>query len=262
VRRIVLTILVLAIITTGTATSAQPNHTLEWGVDVDEEFTYALQRKLLDPTFEVIVALVAPYIQFMDEGQKATIKFSDLEDVPDQIDSLFDIPNSRATIIRENDSSAFVSNSTLFAVPIGDWDLLSDAMGIEEISGAMLVNNENEWGFTTSGTFVADGNTISVYQELFYEKENGTQSVYQELFYEKENGTQTRFRLRYSVFGGDLVDIVFVRWSEGMPTILPPELQMSTLLIIGVGVAIIIMVAVIVYIGIKSKKPLVQQLGE
>ncbi|MHA2241197.1 MAG: hypothetical protein ACXADL_08345 [Candidatus Thorarchaeota archaeon] len=246
-RRIVLTILVLAIITTGTATSAQPNHTLEWGVDVDEEFTYALQRKLLDPTFEVIVALVAPYIQFMDEGQKATIKFSDLEDVPDQIDSLFDIPNSRATIIRENDSSAFVSNSTLFAVPIGDWDLLSDAMGIEEISGAMLVNNENEWGFTTSGTFVADGNTISVYQELFYEK---------------ENGTQTRFRLRYSVFGGDLVDIVFVRWSEGMPTILPPELQMSTLLIIGVGVAIIIMVAVIVYIGIKSKKPLVQQLGE
>jgi hypothetical protein len=247
VRRIVLTILVLAIITTGTATSAQPNHTLEWGVDVDEEFTYALQRKLLDPTFEVIVALVAPYIQFMDEGQKATIKFSDLEDVPDQIDSLFDIPNSRATIIRENDSSAFVSNSTLFAVPIGDWDLLSDAMGIEEISGAMLVNNENEWGFTTSGTFVADGNTISVYQELFYEK---------------ENGTQTRFRLRYSVFGGDLVDIVFVRWSEGMPTILPPELQMSTLLIIGVGVAIIIMVAVIVYIGIKSKKPLVQQLGE
>ncbi|MHA2188158.1 MAG: hypothetical protein ACW99V_07970 [Candidatus Thorarchaeota archaeon] len=246
-RRIVLTILVLAIITTGTATSAQPNHTLEWGVDVDEEFTYALQRKLLDPTFEVIVALVAPYIQFMDEGQKATIKFSDLEEVPDQIDSLFDIPNSRATIIRENDSSAFVSNSTLFAVPIGDWDLLSDAMGIEEISGAMLVNNENEWGFTTSGTFVADGNTISVYQELFYEK---------------ENGTQTRFRLRYSVFGGDLVDVVFVRWSEGMPTILPPELQMSTLLIIGVGVAIIIMVAVIVYIGIKSKKPLVQQLGE
>jgi hypothetical protein len=239
--------LVLAIITTGTATSAQPNHTLEWGVDVDEEFTYALQRKLLDPTFEVIVALVAPYIQFMDEGQKATIKFSDLEEVPDQIDSLFDIPNSRATIIRENDSSAFVSNSTLFAVPIGDWDLLSDAMGIEEISGAMLVNNENEWGFTTSGTFVADGNTISVYQELFYEK---------------ENGTQTRFRLRYSVFGGDLVDVVFVRWSEGMPTILPPELQMSTLLIIGVGVAIIIMVAVIVYIGIKSKKPLVQQLGE
>jgi hypothetical protein len=213
---LLLTILVLSFITIGTAAtvvSAQPNHTLEWGVDVDDELTYALQRKLIDPSFEVVVSTVAPYIQFMDEGQKATIRFTELELVPDQIESLFDIPNSRATIIRENDSSAFVSNSTLFAIPIGDWDLLSDAMGIEDISGATLVNNENEWGFTTSGTFVADGNTISVYQELFYEK---------------ENGTQTRFRLRYSVFGGDLVDIVFVRWSEGMPTILPPELQMST----------------------------------
>ena len=249
-RRLILTILILSIITTGTvatAVSAQPNHTLEWGVDVDEEFTYALQRKLLDPTFEVVVAIVAPYIQFMDEGQKATVRFTDLEAVPDQIESLFDIPNSHSTIIRENDSAAFVSNFTLFAVPIGDWDLLSDSMGIEDISGATLVDNDNEWGFTTSGTFTADGNTISLYQELFYEK---------------ENGTQTRFRLRYSVFGGDLVDIIFVRWSEGMPTILPPEIPMSTLLIIGVGAAIIIMVAVIVYIGIKSKKPLVQKLGE
>ncbi|MHA2375667.1 MAG: hypothetical protein ACXAB9_05830, partial [Candidatus Thorarchaeota archaeon] len=202
------------------------------------------QRKLIDPSFEVVVSTVAPYIQFMDEGQKATIRFTELEQVPDQIESLFDIPNSRATIIRENDSAAFVSNSTLFAIPIGDWELLSDAMGIDEISGATLVDNDNEWGFTTSGTFLADGNTISVYQELFYEK---------------ENGTQTRFRLRYSVFGGDLVDIIFVRWSEGMPTILPPELQM---LIIGVGIAIAIMVGVIVYIGIKSKKPLVEQLGE
>ncbi|MHA2083566.1 MAG: hypothetical protein ACXABD_07420 [Candidatus Thorarchaeota archaeon] len=81
-RRLLLTILVLSFITIGTAAtvvSAQPNHTLEWGVDVDDELTYALQRKLIDPSFEVVVSTVAPYIQFMDEGQKATIRFTELE---------------------------------------------------------------------------------------------------------------------------------------------------------------------------------------
>jgi hypothetical protein len=47
-----------------------------------------------------------------------------------------------------------------------------------------------------------------------------------------------------------------------MPTVLPAELEITTILLAGVGVAFAIIVGVLVYKTVKSRKSLMQRLGE
>jgi hypothetical protein len=110
------------------------------------------------------------------------------------------------------------------------------------------VETDDEWG--TIGTTVipgAGGNDITVSVETRYEK---------------ENGTLTYLRHRYTALGTDLIDIVLVHWYPGMPTVIGGDVQLPTILIIAmVGITGAIM-AFLAYRYVKSKKSIVQRLGE
>jgi hypothetical protein len=227
---------------------AQSNHSLYWGVEEGEEFVYALQRKLiLNPTQEQLVTPQIPLVEYLDEGQKLTARVSDLEDVPTLINESTDIPLGFVTLIRENDSQLVPIDPLQFVVPIGDWNLLTEMSGFTSTEGLRLIDTDSEWGYTSSGSFSSAGTVISFHAELRYEK---------------ENGTLTYLRLRYSALGSDLIDIVFAQWHSGMPTILPPELQLTTVLILATALIFGTIIAVGVYRWYKSKKPIIQQLGE
>ena len=111
-----------------------------------------------------------------------------------------------------------------------------------------MVDNDDEWGTigtaTISNPGVAD---ITVRVEMRYEKENGTLSY---------------LRHRYFALGNDIVDIIFVHWYPGMPTIVGGEVQGTTLMIIAVSSIMGVIIAIVVYRMIKSKKTAVQRLGE
>ncbi len=225
-------------------TLAQIAHELTWGVDEGEEFVYALQRRLVNDAWISYVENALPFVAGLSEGQLALVIVSSLDSIPELLE---DIPVSYCNVTRENDSVVILTNYQLMVVPIGDWSLLTEAGGFTGMSGVTVIDNEDEWGTLTSGVFEAGGVTVSVYQELRYEKENGTLNY---------------LRLRYSSLGNDLVDVIFAQWHPGMPTVLPAELQMSTLLILATAGTAGFVIAVLVYKQFKSHKPLVRQLGE
>ncbi|MHA2021537.1 MAG: hypothetical protein ACW96N_07475 [Candidatus Thorarchaeota archaeon] len=74
-----------------------------------------------------------------------------------------------------------------------------------------------------------------------------------ELRYEKENGTLNYIRLRYSALDQDLIDVVFVQWHAGMPTILPPEVQLSSILVIAIVAIVGVLCGFAGYRWFKSK---------
>ncbi len=47
-------------------TSAQQTHTLDWGVEVGEEFTYVLQRKLVEAAWEQDMNNLIPFLSHLD----------------------------------------------------------------------------------------------------------------------------------------------------------------------------------------------------
>ena len=225
-------------------TLAQMTHELSWGVDEGEEFVYALQRRLVNDAWKSYIETVLPFVAGFSEGQLVIVTVSSLDNITGLLE---DIPVSYCNLTRENDSVVILTNYQLMVVPIGDWSLLTEAGGFTTMPGVTVIDNEDEWGTLTSGVFEAGGLTVSLFQELRYEKENGT------LVY---------LRLRYSSLGNDLVDVVFAQWHAAMPTVLPAELQMSTLLIIAVAAAVGLVVTILVYNQFKSRKSLVRQLGE
>ncbi len=227
---------------------AQPNHSLEWGVSESEAFVYVLQRKLiLNPSQSGLVEVQLPFLTHLDEGSMAIATVDGLEIVSSQINTSEDIPIANVSLTRENDSMAIAADIESFIVPTNDWTLLTEASGFGTVEGQTLVDTQTEWGYVSTGAFSSAGTTVNFHIELRYEKDNGTLNY---------------IRLRYSALGQDLIDIVFVQWHVGMPTILPPEIQLSSILIIAI---VAIVGAVCVFVGYrwyKSKKPLVQQLGE
>ncbi|MFW9805280.1 MAG: hypothetical protein ACFFFK_00965 [Candidatus Thorarchaeota archaeon] len=228
---------------------AQSNHSLEWGVDTGEEFTYVLQREFYaDSNSRAFIEAQLPFLAELQAGQKAYLEVNHLETIESIINESSQLPRSYCSLLRINDSAVIMSDLTSLVIPIGDWDFLDEIENITGTQGQTLINNLDEWGFTASGLITNPGaSDISVHIEMRYEKENGTLSY---------------LRHRYSSLGNDLIDVIFVHWYPGMPTIVGGGIQTTTLLIIAVSSIMGSIIAFIVYRGIKSKKSIVQRLGE
>jgi hypothetical protein len=227
---------------------AQTN-TLEWGVSVDEKFTYVLQRAFFaDPAYTIVVKGDLPYISELSVGEKVIMKITELEAIPSLINESSQMPLAHCDIVRANDSVYIETNQTGFVVPIGDWDFLTEIGNITDLQGVTLIDTADEWGTVGIGSVQAgDGSVVSIYVEVRYDKQNGTLNY---------------LRHRYTTLGTDLIDVILVNWHEGMPTVLGAELDLTTVLIIVIGGAIGVIIAFIVLQAYKNKKPIVQKLGE
>jgi hypothetical protein len=229
------------------AVIAQSN-TLQWGVDIGEEFTYVFQRAYFsDESYIAVVEPDLPFISELPVAEKAIINVSSLDSIPTLINSNSQMPLAHCNMMRANDSVSIGTNLTSFVVPIGDWDFLTE-IGNITASGLQLIDTAEEWGSIGSTSFPArDGSTISVYFEVRFEKDNGTLNY---------------LRYKYSTLGTDLIDVILVNWHEGMPTVIAADIQISTILIIAIGGLVGIIVAFVVYRRYGAKKPLIQRLGE
>ena len=218
-------------------------------MDVDEEFTYVLQRAYFaDPSYAQIVAADMPYVPSMIVGEKATLRVTGLDEIPSLINESSEMPKATCELERANDSVPIMTGLLDFVIPIGDWEFINEISNITGLEGITLIDTADEWGTTGTGSYQApDGSVITITIEIRYEKVNGTLNY---------------MRQRYSTLGNDLIDVILVNWHPGMPTIVEEGLQMSTLLIILIAVAVGLIVAIIVYQGYRAKKPVVQKLGE
>jgi hypothetical protein len=229
------------------AVVAQSN-TLEWGVDLGEEFIYVIQRaSFADASYITLVEPDIPFISELPVGEKAIMNISGLDAIPTLINESSQMPLAHCELMRANDSVSIGTNLTGLVVPIGDWDFLTE-IGNITAAGLQLVDTAVAWGSIGTGSFQAsDGSVISVYFEVRFEKENGTLDY---------------LRLKYSTLGTDLIDVILVNWHDGMPTVIGADIQLATILMIVIGGVIGLVVAFIVYQRYRAKKPLVQRLGE
>jgi hypothetical protein len=227
---------------------AQAN-TLEWGVSVDEEFTYVLQRAYFaDPAYVIVVQGDLPFISDLPIGEKAIMRITQLETIPSLINESSQMPLGHCDLVRANDSVTIATNQTGFLVPIGDWDFLTEIANITGLQGVTLIDTADEWGTVGTGSFQAgDGSIITLYVEVRYDKQNGNLNY---------------LRHRYTALGTDLIDVIFVNWHEGMPTVLGAELDLTTILVIAIGGVVGVIIAFVVLRVYKNKKPIVRKLGE
>ncbi len=228
---------------------AQSNHSLEWGVEVGEEFTYVMQRAYFaDPSYITFISSY-PFILSMTLGEKVTLRVDTLDEIPVQINESSQLPQSTCDLERANDSVSLYTNLHDFVRPIGDWEFIEEITNITGQLGTTLVDTNEEWGFIGSGSFLADDDVSVISYNL-------------ELKFEKENGTLNYLRLRYTTLGTDLVDVIIVNWHPGMPTIVSGGIQTPTILIIAIAGVVGVIVTIIVYQWYRSKKPIAQRLGE
>ncbi|TFF83797.1 hypothetical protein EU524_01870 [Candidatus Thorarchaeota archaeon] len=228
---------------------AQSNHTLEWGIEVGEEFTYALQRAYFsDPIQRTAMEIELPWLQYIEAGDKVKMSVTQLDPVPEMINSSFDMPVSHCSLERENDSTLIGTQLTRFAVPIGDWEFLTEIGNITQTEGLTLVDTAEEWGTVGRGAYQQPGGSVV--------------SAYIELRYEKDNGTLNYLRYRYRTLGSDLIDVIFVHWYPGMPTIIGGGIQTTTILLIAIGGVVALIVTIVSYRYFKGKKSIAQKLGE
>ncbi|TFG15065.1 hypothetical protein EU537_02165 [Candidatus Thorarchaeota archaeon] len=221
-------------------------HNLEWGVEVGEQFTYALQRKTISPALEGNLPAWMNFIELIDTGEKVQVNVTHLYPIPEEIESSEDAPISYCDVLTEDNEVVLAANSTAFLFPIGDWEFLTDLLS-ESAPQVELIDTDEEWGTIQSGQYISGDTTVDYYLEWRYEKENGT------LNYLKFTNT---------VQGANVVDIVFVQWHPGMATVLPPDTPVITILLVALGIAFGVIAAIIVYKWYRGRKPLVQQLGE
>ena len=249
--RPLLSVLFLAVILTPMVSLvfAQSNHTLEWGVSPGEEFTYVLQRAFYaDDNSKAFLVSQVPFLAQIQAGQKVLLEVDYLEMIQSSINESTQLPRSYCSLLRENDSALIMSDLPSFVIPVGDWEFLDAIENITGAQGLTLIDTEDEWGTIGVGVISGSGGSdINVRIEMRYEKENGTLSY---------------LRQKYTTLGSDLIDIIFVQWHPGMPTIVGGGIQSTTLMIIGICGITGVIVAFVVYRMIKGKKPLIQQLGE
>jgi len=81
-------VLILICLSSVPITAEAQSNNLEWGVDVDEEFTYVLQRAYFaDPSYAQIVAADMPYVPSMIVGEKHTLRVTGLDEIPSLINN-------------------------------------------------------------------------------------------------------------------------------------------------------------------------------
>ncbi|MCK5389316.1 MAG: hypothetical protein KAJ36_02420, partial [Candidatus Thorarchaeota archaeon] len=118
-----LTLVLILICSSVPITAEAQSNNLEWGVDVDEEFTYVLQRAYFaDPSYAQIVAVDMPYVSSMTVGEKATLRVTGLDEIPNLINESSQMPLSSCELERANDSVPIMAGLSNFVIPIGDWD--------------------------------------------------------------------------------------------------------------------------------------------
>ncbi|TET10434.1 MAG: hypothetical protein E3J86_05685 [Candidatus Thorarchaeota archaeon] len=229
--------------------AAQSNHTLEWGADVGEEFIYVLQREhYSDASNMMYMESQLPFLADIAQGEKVILEISSLETIENLINESTQLPRSYCNLNRFNDSALIMADLMSLVLPIGDWEFLTETNNVTITTGITFIDNEDEWGTLGVGIIsVVDGSLIDVRIEMRYEKENGTLSY---------------LRHRYTTLGTDIIDVIFVHWYPGMPTIIGGDIQLTTILIMATSGIVGLIVAFVVYRGIKGKKKVVQRLGE
>ncbi|UCH05745.1 MAG: hypothetical protein JSW05_06160 [Candidatus Thorarchaeota archaeon] len=236
----------LSLSTVSLPVQAQSNHSLQWGVELGQEMTYALQRKMLDPSYSSFFADYAPFLTEMNEGQRLIARVTHLDPIPSIINESSQMPSSNCTLIRMNDSEVIMENMFMIAVPIGDWDFTSEMSNFSFFEEATIVDTQDEWGTVIDATFLMALFPITMHMEMIYEKANGTMKIMQMLV---------------NFAGSDIIDVVFAQWYPGMPLVLPRGWQPPFLLTVTlVGVAGV----VIIFFGrrwYKRRKLIVENQG-
>ncbi|MCK5151819.1 MAG: hypothetical protein KAQ65_08260 [Candidatus Thorarchaeota archaeon] len=226
-------------------TALAANHSLAWGVEAGEEFTYALQRKILDLNFVLLMPYWLGFVLELEEGDLFNATIMELDLIPEDIGVGENLPVSHATLAIGSETLEI--DSTAFVIPIDDWAFQTERLNLTIYPDTTLIDTDDEWGTTEESTFTVDSST---YSYIF------------EWRYDKTDGTLTYVRFMLSSFGSSHVDIVIAQWEEGMPTVLPADLQLSTILIIVIVGAVGVIVAILVYKWIKMPKGLAAELGK
>ncbi|MHA1882115.1 MAG: hypothetical protein ACTSUO_03630 [Candidatus Thorarchaeota archaeon] len=226
--------------------SAQDDQ-LEWGVQVGDEFSYVLQRKTMNPQIAVPFPEWLRFVQIIDEGHQFDLIVESLETIPDSPDASEPGPFSYSTLTRNNDSTLISINSTAFILPTGNWDFHTTRLNLDQHPEILLIDNNDEWGTVESDIFSSENILVNYHVEFRFDKETGALSY---------------VRLKYDTSRTVLVDIIFAKWYEGIPTVIPPDFDVSGILIIAIAVSVGVIVAICVYKSYSGKKPLVQRLGE
>ncbi len=225
-------------------TALAANHSLEWGVEVGEEFTYALQRKTYNPTGLLMVPYWLLFLLDLEAGDLFTATVMELEFIPENISNTENLPLSHVTLAK--DSTTLEIDSTAFVILVGDWNLQTERLNLTAHPDTTLIDTETEWGTSEESAFSTEGYSFNYRFEWRYEK---------------TNGTLTFVQFTLSSFGSNLIDLVVAQWSEGTPTVIPDDLQLTTILIIVIGGTIGIIVAVLVYKWVKTPRGLAAELG-
>ena len=140
-----------------------------------------------------------------------------------------------------------MADSTAFAILIGDWDLQGEFLNFTlDDPERSIINTDTEWGLAEDSSFV--------YEDRVYD-------YHYEWKYLKSDGTLSYSRYRVTTLGTDLIDIIVAQWNEGDPTILPPEMQLSTILMVALGGVVGVIVAILIYRWVKTPKGLAAELG-
>ncbi|MFX1483739.1 MAG: hypothetical protein ACFFCP_11205 [Promethearchaeota archaeon] len=228
---------------------AQSNNTLEWGVDVGEEFIYVLQRAhYSSQSDKEYMEGQLPFLAEIQEGEKVIVEIAFLEAIEDLINDSTQLPRSYCNLRRFNDSALIMSDLTSLVLPVGDWEFLTEINNMTTTPGITPIDSAEEWGSIGVGTFSSgDGSSVDVRLEMRYEKENGTLNY---------------LRHRYTTLGTDIIDVVFVNWHEGMPTVIAGDIQSTTLLLIVTSGLFGLFAAFLAYRSIKGKKTVAHRLGE
>ena len=141
---------------------AQSNHTLEWGAEPTERFTYVLQRAYYsDSSSESFMEGQLPFLAEIQVGEKFILEIESLETIEDQINESSQIPLSFCNLRREDDDTTFADDLSGFVLPVGDWDFLEE---IENNAGLTFSETQDEWGNIGTGVIPGSGgNDITVY---------------------------------------------------------------------------------------------------